>query len=92
MIRINKDSALGAILEINDIVSNLENTMASLDETIKKNIPDRIDTTWANELREDWQKYYNQDVIQVLDEMRLNGLYLRKAVNKALEYNKGNRG
>ena len=87
MIRINKDSALGAILEINDIVSNLENTMASLDETIKKNIPDRIDTTWANELREDWQKYYNQDVIQVLDEMRLNGLYLRKAVNKALEYN-----
>ncbi len=89
MIRINKDSALGAILEINDIVSNLENTMASLDETIKKNIPDRIDTTWANELRTDWQKYYNQEVINVLEEMRLNGLYLRKAVNKALEYSKG---
>ncbi len=89
MIRINKDSALGAILEINNIVSNLENTMASLDETIKKNIPDRIDTTWANELRTDWQKYYNQEVINVLEEMRLNGLYLRKAVNKALEYSKG---
>ena len=89
MIRINKDSALGAILEINNIVSNLENTMASLDETIKKNIPDRIDTTWANELRTDWQKYYNQEIINVLEEMRLNGLYLRKAVNKALEYSKG---
>lgn len=89
MIRINKDSALGAILEINNIVSNLENTMASLDETIKKNIPDRIDTTWANELRTDWQKYYNQEVINVLEEMRINGLYLRKAVNKALEYSKG---
>ena len=89
MIRINQDSALGAILEINNIVSNLENTMASLDETIKKNIPDRIDTTWANELRTDWQKYYNQEVINVLEEMRLNGLYLRKAVNKALEYSKG---
>ena len=89
MIRINKDSALGAILEINNIVSNLENTMASLDETIKKNIPDRIDTSWANELRADWQKYYNQEVINVLEEMRLNGLYLRKAVNKALEYSKG---
>lgn len=89
MIRINKDSALGAILEINNIVSNLENTMASLDETIKKNIPDRIDTSWANELRADWQKYYNQEVVNVLEEMRLNGLYLRKAVNKALEYSKG---
>ena len=88
MIKINKDSALGAILEINDIVSNLENTMANLDETIKKNIPDRIDTEWANELRSDWQSYYNQEVISVLEEMRQNGLYLRKAVNKALEYSK----
>lgn len=88
MIKINKDSVLGAILEINDIVSNLENTMASLDETIKKNIPDRIDTEWANELRTSWQSYYNQEVVSVLEEMRLNGLYLRKAVNKALEYSK----
>lgn len=88
MIKINKDSALGAILEINDIVSNLENTMSTLDETIKKNIPDRIDTVWANELRSDWQTYYNQEVISVLEEMRKNGLYLRKAVNKALEYSK----
>ena len=89
MIKINKDSALGAVLEINEIVSNLENTMATLDETIKKNIPDRIDTNWANELRKDWQTYYNQSVIAVLEEMRLNGIYLRKAVNKALEYSKG---
>ena len=89
MIRINKDSALGAILEINNIVSNLENTMASLEKKKKKNIPDRIDTSWANELRADWQKYYNQEVMNVIEEMRLNGLYLRKAVNKALEYSKG---
>ena len=39
MIKVNKDSSLAAALEIDEIVTSISNSMATLDENIRKNIP-----------------------------------------------------
>ena len=38
MIKVNKDSSLAAALEIDEIVSSISDSMATLDEVIRKNI------------------------------------------------------
>ena len=88
MIKVNKDSSLAAALEIDEIVSSISDSMATLDEVIRKNIPDRITTDWANEFRESWQKYYTTDIVEALMNIKKSGLKLRKAVKVAIRYSK----
>lgn len=88
MIKVNKDSSLAAALEIDEIVSSISDSMATLDEVIRKNIPDRITTDWANEFRESWQKYYTTDIEEALMNIKKSGLKLRKAVKAAIRYSK----
>ena len=88
MIKVNKDSSLAAALGIDEIVSSISDSMATLDEVIRKNIPDRITTDWANEFRESWQKYYTTDIEEALMNIKKSGLKLRKAVKVAIRYSK----
>ena len=91
-IKINKKSALAAALEIDEIITNMNDSMATLDDVIRETIPDRIDTEWSNELRESWQKYYNVNINENIDEMKKNGSRLRKAVRIAIKYSEKIRG
>ncbi len=88
MIKVNKDSSLAAALEIDEIVSSISDSMATLDENIRKNIPDRINTDWANEFRASWQKYYTTEIEEALMNIKKSGIKLRKAVKVAIKYSK----
>ena len=88
MIKVNKDSSLAAALEIDEIVTSISNSMATLDENIRKNIPDRINTDWANEFRAAWQKYYTTEIEEALMNIKKSGIKLRKAVKTALKYSR----
>ena len=85
-LKINKKSALAAALEIDEIINRMNESMATLDDVIRETIPDRIDTAWSNELRESWQKYYNTNISENIEEMRKNGSILRRAVSLALAF------
>ncbi len=91
-LKVNKKSALAAALEIDEIITKMNESMATLDDVIRETIPDRIDTTWSNELREDWQKYYNFNINENIEEMRKSGSLLRKAVEIALSFSNKIRG
>ena len=88
MIKVNKDSSLAAALEIDEIVTSISNSMATLDENIRKNIPDRINTDWANKFRTAWQKYYTTEIEEALMNINKSGIKLRKAVKTALKYSR----
>ena len=91
-LKVNKKSALAAALEIDEIINKMNESMDTLDDVIRETIPDRIDTEWSNELREDWQKYYNTSINENLEQMRDNGTILRKAVEVALSFSSKIRG
>jgi hypothetical protein len=91
-LKVNKKSALAAALEIDEIITRMNESMATLDDVIRETIPDRIDTEWSNELRESWQKYYNVNINENIEEMRKNGSILRKAVEIALSFSTKIRG
>lgn len=91
-LKINKKSALAAALEIDEIITKMNDSMATLDDVIRETIPDLIDTEWSNELRESWQKYYNVNINENIDEMKKNGSRLRKAVRIAIKYSEKIRG
>ena len=91
-LKINKKSALAAALEIDEIITKMKDSMATLDDVIRETIPDRIDTEWSNELRESWQKYYNVNINENIDEMKKNGSRLRKAIKIAIKYSEKIRG
>ena len=88
MIKVNKDSSLAAALEIDEIVTSISNSMATLDENIRKNIPDRINTDWANEFRTAWQKYYTTEIEEALMNIKKSGIKLRKAVKTASKFSR----
>ena len=88
MIKVNKDSSLAAALEIDEIVTSISNSMATLDENIRKNIPDRINTDWANKFRTAWQKYYTTEIEEALMNIKKSGIKLRKAVKTALKFSR----
>ena len=79
---------LAVILPIDEIVSSISDSMATLDENIRKNIPDRINTDWANEFRTAWQKYYTTEIEEALMNINKSGIKLRKAVKTALKYSR----
>ena len=76
----------GAATEIDAIVSSIEDSMQVLDAAIKRNIPDGIETTWSDELKNNWETYYGNDVPAAMEDMKQSASNLRLAVDQALKY------
>lgn len=72
--------------QIDDIVSQMAGDMATLDKAVKSTIPDGIQTTWSNTVRDNWESYYQADVPQAMEEMKLSANNLRVAVDQTLKY------
>ena len=72
--------------QIDDIVSQMASDMATLDNAVKSTIPDGIQTTWSNTVRENWETYYKADVPEAMEEMKLSANNLRIAVDQSLKY------
>ena len=85
---INPGAATDDAAQIDSIVSQIKSDMETLDAAIKRNIPDGVDTTWSNTVRENWESYYNADVPAAMADMELSATNLRLAVDQALAYDK----
>ena len=72
--------------QIDEIVTEMEQQMQELDAAIKRNIPEGIETTWSNTVRENWESYYSADVPAAMEEMRTSAANLRLAIEQALNY------
>ncbi len=85
-ITITPGAATQDAAQIDSIVSNIESSMEVLDAAIKRNIPDGIETTWSEEVRNNWETYYSNDVPAAMADMKQSATNLRMAVEKALKY------
>ncbi len=87
-ITINPGAATDDAAQIDSIVTNLMNDMEELNTMIKNTIPSGIQTTWSQTVRDNWEKYYNADVPEAMESMKLSAKNLRLAVQQALAYDK----
>lgn len=62
--------------------------MKELNEAIKRNIPEGIETDWSEQVRANWDNYYSTDIPEAMAEMKLSAVNLRLAVDQALKYSK----
>lgn len=76
------------VKQIEEIVRKIDSDMQKLDEVIKKLIPNGIETQWSQELRDNWEHFYSNDVKESMGEMMESAVNLQRAVDAALEYNK----
>ncbi len=85
-ITITPGAATDDAAEIDSIVSRMQEEMQELDAAIKRDIPDGIQTTWSETVRNNWEAYYSADVPEAMEEMKLSAANLRLAVEQALAY------
>lgn len=85
-ITINTGAATDDAAQIDSLVQTMQESMATLDSAIKSTIPEGIQTTWSETVRENWESYYTADVPQAMEDMKLSATNLRLAVEQALQY------
>lgn len=89
-ITITPGAATDDATQIDNIVTNMEGNLETLDAAIKRNIPDGVQTTWSDEVRNNWETYYSADVPAAMADMKLSATNLRMAVDQALKYSNEN--
>ena len=85
-ITIKPGAATQDAAQIDRIVSEIQEDMRTLDQAIKNTIPDGIQTTWSEQVRSNWESYYNAEVPAAMEDMKLSAANLRVAVQQALDY------
>ena len=71
--------------EIDMIVKHIKEEMEALDEVFKSSAP-VMDLSWADELRSNWQTYFNNDIPETMSEMIASANNLKLAVEEFLKY------
>lgn len=85
-ITITPGAATDDATQIDNIVAQMESNLETLDAAIKRNIPDGVQTTWSDEVRNNWETYYSADIPAAMADMKLSATNLRMAVDQALKY------
>lgn len=85
-ITINPGAATDDAAQIDSLVQTMQESMETLDSAIKSSIPDGIQTTWSETVRNNWESYYTADVPAAMEDMKLSATNLRMAVEQALQY------
>lgn len=85
-ITINTGAATDDAAQIDSLVQTMQESMATLDSAIKSTIPEGIQTTWSETVRENWESYYTADVPAAMEDMKMSATNLRLAVEQALQY------
>ncbi len=85
-ITITPGAATEDAVQIDTIVSDMEEEMETLNSAIKRTIPAGIQTTWSEEVESNWNQYYTADIPEAMAEMKLSAENLRKAIEEALAY------
>ena len=79
-------AALDDAKAIEEIINVIDTSMKELDTIIKRNIPDKVETTWSKALDESWKKFYDGSLKEAMEGMRYSAQNLKIAVDAALEY------
>ena len=101
-LQINPGAALDDAQQIDSIVTSIQESMAELDAAMKaeRDFEDgkcfseldaamKADTTeaeWADKVKSNWNNYYNADVANGMNDMKLSATNLRTAVQQAMDY------
>ncbi len=85
-ITINPGAATDDAAQIDSLVQSIQESMQTLDNAIKNTIPEGIQTTWSETVRENWESYYTADIPAAMEDMKLSAANLRLAVEQALQY------
>lgn len=85
-ITINPGAATDDAAQIDSLVQTMQESMATLDSAIKSTIPEGIQTTWSETVRENWESYYTADIPSAMEDMKMSAANLRLAVEQALQY------
>ena len=85
-ITINPGAATDDAAQIDSLVQTMQESMETLDNAIKRSIPDGIQTTWSETVRNNWESYYTADIPAAMEDMKLSATNLRLAVEQALQY------
>lgn len=83
---INPGAATDDAAQIDQIVSQIQQDMETLNGAINRNIPSGVQTTWSETVRDNWQQYYSADVPAAMEDMKLSAANLRLAVDQALKF------
>ena len=83
---IKPGAALDDAREIDGIIENIKNYMEELNSKINAYIPNELNTTWAENLKNNWTNYYSADVPEAMEEMKKSATNLRLAVEAALAF------
>ena len=87
-VTINPGAATDDAAQIDSLVQSMQESMEVLNNAIKQTIPNGIQTTWSQTVRENWESYYSADVPAAMEDMKLSATHLRLAVEKALQYDR----
>lgn len=90
-LQINTGAATDDAVQIDSIVSSIQEAMETLDSAFKKTIPDGIQTTWSETVKGNWDSYYTSDVPEAMINMKQSASNLRLAVEQALAYDQEQR-
>lgn len=85
-VTINTGAATDDAAQIDSLVQNIQESMQTLDSAIKSTIPEGIQTTWSETVRNNWESYYTADIPSAMEDMKLSAANLRLAVEQALQY------
>lgn len=85
-ITINPGAATDDASQIDSLIQSIQDSMETLDSTIKNTIPEGIQTSWSETVRNNWEGYYTSDVPAAMEDMKLSATNLRLAVEQALKY------
>lgn len=85
-ITINPGAATDDASQIDSIVSTMEENLETLNGAITRNIPNGVQTSWSETVRENWSTYYGADIPAAMADMKLSATNLRMAVDQALKY------
>ncbi len=85
-ITINPNAATDDAAQIDSIVATMEENLETLNGAITRNIPNGVQTSWSETVRENWSTYYSADIPAAMADMKLSATNLRMAVDQALKY------
>lgn len=84
-LQIKPGAATDDAAEIKSIVATIEKDMETLDDAFKST-SSGMQLEWADEVRSNWEKYFNGDIPEAMAEMNTAAANLEAAVKAALEY------
>lgn len=82
----NISSALDDVVNIEQIVKSVEQSMETLNSAIATNFSQNVEAAWAENFCQNWKSYYSSDIPATLQEIGTTANNISVAARNAREY------